>query len=199
MDCHKHALLEVNGVQDPFAAELAAQRAALKARALVWTQSQASADDLVQDTIERALLNRQRFRPGTNFRAWTTAIMRNLFIDERRRSSMRLVSATPPDEEPAQEAAAGPLDPLDLLDGADIRAALGDLRPNDRAIFELAYFQDVSYREIATRFRMRLRTVGSRLFRIRAKLRATLERICSRRLTDADQPGREEAALAHLG
>src|SRR3954471_2977740 len=72
-----------------FTAELAGLRRALYQRALFLTQDRAAADDLVQATVERALVARDRYRSGTNLRAWVFLMMRNLFIDGRRRAAFQ--------------------------------------------------------------------------------------------------------------
>jgi RNA polymerase sigma factor (sigma-70 family) len=158
---------------EAFTHELAGLRPHLSSRAMALLQNVAAADDLVQDTLERALANRGSFRGGTNLRAWTTSIMRNLFIDGWRRTALYV--HVDPDElgSVAQDQAA--IGPADLLGTADVSAALVALPAREREVFELAYFQHADYRTLAKRFGIKKSTVGTRLFRAKAKLRLTLE------------------------
>ncbi|MDI3321613.1 RNA polymerase sigma factor [Pinibacter soli] len=57
----------------------------LKSFALKFTNHRESAEDLVQDTIYKALANKQRFSANSNVRAWLYTIMRNIFINNYRR------------------------------------------------------------------------------------------------------------------
>lgn len=161
--------------QRGFAQQLIELGPFLSRRAYLLTQDESEAEDLVQQTLERALLNQNRFRAGTNVRAWTTSIMRNLFIDDRRRMHHRHRATIDTDKVAAQEYERGI---LDLLSDDDVRTALAGLGEDDRTLFDLAYSESLSYRQIAVRFGIRISTVGTRLFRIRAKVRATLQRAC---------------------
>src|SRR4051794_10765783 len=67
-----------------FEALLLGQLPALTGRARSLERSEAAADDLVQDTIERALLHCEKFVMGTSLYSWLMQIMRNLFIDRYR-------------------------------------------------------------------------------------------------------------------
>jgi RNA polymerase sigma-70 factor (ECF subfamily) len=58
---------------------------ALRAFAMSLTRNPSSADDLVQDTIEKAWKNIKSFTPGTNLRAWLFTIQRNAFYSGRRK------------------------------------------------------------------------------------------------------------------
>jgi RNA polymerase sigma-70 factor (ECF subfamily) len=166
---------------EDFAAQVAALRRDLYARATFLAQDRVAAEDLVQEACERALLSQDRFQRGSNLRAWLSSIMRNLFIDQRRRTSARLRL-----EHQAvwtsSEDAPGPLDVLSLT---DVMETLNDLSPSDREIFTLAHVDHVSYREIAERLAIPMNTVASRLWRVRAKVRALLEGVCERRLARA--------------
>src|SRR5690242_7817542 len=82
-------LPEPGDAADEFAAQLAALRPDLHARALFLAQDAVLAEDLVQDVLERALTARDRFRAGTHLKAWLCSILRNLFIDGRRRLATR--------------------------------------------------------------------------------------------------------------
>jgi RNA polymerase sigma-70 factor, ECF subfamily len=149
-------------------------------RGFLWNQAvgllrnQTDADDLVQDTVERALAHQHLFRPGTSLKAWTRSIMRNLFIDGTRRRpvwvTVDLDQLTAPSPTPTEPG------PLDLFRVEDVLLAAGQLRGREREMFNLAHVQRLPYQRIAERFHMRADTVGTRLFRIRRKLRAILER-----------------------
>ena len=64
--------------------ELVDHLPALRAFAMSLTRNSAMADDLVQDTIEKAWKNIKSFTPGTNLRAWLFTIQRNAFYSSRR-------------------------------------------------------------------------------------------------------------------
>ena len=66
--------------------ELVDHLPALRAFALSLTRNPAAADDLVQDAIVKAWTNFDKYRPGTNMRAWLFTILRNLFYSGRRRT-----------------------------------------------------------------------------------------------------------------
>jgi RNA polymerase sigma-70 factor (ECF subfamily) len=59
---------------------------ALRAFAMSLTRNPATADDMVQDTIEKAWRNIDKFTPGTNLRAWLFTILRNSFYSNRRKA-----------------------------------------------------------------------------------------------------------------
>jgi RNA polymerase sigma factor (sigma-70 family) len=70
-----------------------------------------------------------------------------------------------------------PLGPLDFVTMADILDALDQLKPSDREIFTLANVHHLSYREISGRLGIPINTAGTRLRRVRAKLRRLLTRV----------------------
>src|ERR1700745_3596824 len=74
---------ETNG--DISSATLVSQMPALRRMALRLTGHESEADDLVQETLTRALERRWQFRPGSNLRAWLFTIERSLFISAYRR------------------------------------------------------------------------------------------------------------------
>jgi RNA polymerase sigma-70 factor (ECF subfamily) len=118
------------------------------------------------------------FTTGTDAAAWLHRVMRNLFIDNcrSRRATVALVDAPASADEQ--------LGPCDFLTVEDIRLAMRTLRPHDRHIVELAYFERLSYREIAARLSLSEKTTGTRLFRARARLKRPLEAAYERRLAD---------------
>jgi RNA polymerase sigma-70 factor, ECF subfamily len=158
--------------------QLAKLRPDLYRFALSLTKDPASADDLVQDTLVKAFGAEAQFRNGTDLRAWSRTIMRNAFLDARRkRGGFCALGQDMPGELP--ERAIGP---RDVLTSEDIRAAAAMLDPETREIFTLACFEHVPYREIAIRFHMAPATVGTRLLRTRFKLRRQLQEIFEQRV-----------------
>ncbi len=165
---------------DSFVRELAALAPLLTRRAQLLTPDRACAEDLVQETLARALANRHQFRRGSNLRSWTSSILRNLFIDDCRRN--KLSSQYQHQQTEPLQFAEPNLSPIDLVDSDDVLRALDTLSEEQRELFDLAYARSMSYRTIADRFGIRVSTVGTRLFRTRAKLRTMLERAAEQRL-----------------
>ncbi len=136
------------------------------ARALVGERH--AADDLVQDTLERALNKFHLWRQGSDLRAWLFAIMHNVFVNQ-----LRARGARP--EEPLDEsfdvaaAAAG-----DRLEVRDLDAALARLPVEQREVLLLVGLEELSYAEAARALGIPIGTVMSRLFRGRERLRALL-------------------------
>ena len=207
---------------DSFIADLTGLRRPLYQRALFLCQDQTAAEDLLQETMEKALNARHRFEPGSNIGAWAFSIMRNLFIDGRRRraaqarleqkASWLLGGGAPPAGSPrvadgatddagasidpgTVEASAGeevPCGPLDIVALEDVNAVVATLAPAQQQIFALAYIEHLTYRQIAGRLGIPVSTTGTRLLRVRAKVRTRLERIFEERWRDfaAGHPAR---------
>ena len=150
----------------------------LRAVALRYARNDRDADDLVQETMLRALAAWSRFQQGTNCRAWLFRILTNSFINEYRRLAKERALANRGDGlvSPARLWAAR--DPeaalLEPLLGDEVIAALGSLPDDFRSVVILADLQGLSYREIATRLGCPLGTVMSRLHRARRLLEAAL-------------------------
>jgi RNA polymerase sigma-70 factor, ECF subfamily len=138
--------------------------------------SEAAAQDLVQDTFERALRQADRFAAGTNLRAWLLTILFHLFVDRCRQRTFdlsferlgdaRLPIAEEREVEPAWK----------QLDAAAVVAALERLPEQLREPLDLRARLRLSYQEIASRLHLPARTVGTRLHRARTRLRAALAR-----------------------
>jgi RNA polymerase sigma-70 factor (ECF subfamily) len=161
-----------------FGVLMLAERRTLLGYANMLTGDRASADDLVQDTFERALRGARQFRAGSNLTAWLRRIMRNLFTD-RCRQGTRFVSManqdladcagaeTPPDQ-PRE------IDCREFLTMEDVNAALEVIDEAAREVFVLAHLQRRSYQEIAATLGIPVSTVGTRLWRARARIRQVL-------------------------
>jgi RNA polymerase sigma-70 factor, ECF subfamily len=163
----------------------------LRALAIRLCRNESDAQDLVQDTFERALRSGhgERLR---NPRAWLAAILHNLFIDRCRARGRALVRGT------LDEGAAPAGEPEDDADRAwidvtlaDVRAALAEVGANFRRVYEMHVFEHRSYEQIAAALGISRVTVGTRLNRARHRLRAAL---CARMTTGSAQSGRSAAS-----
>jgi RNA polymerase sigma-70 factor (ECF subfamily) len=135
------------------------------ARAL--TGDAVRADDLVQDTLERALAKWALWRPG-NLRAWLLSIMHNLFVNQAR--SPRLVDYPGDEAVPDLPTRATQSDVLELRDFARSLAHL----PEEQREVLLVVLEDLSYEDTAKVLGVPVGTVMSRLSRGRERLRALL-------------------------
>jgi len=136
------------------------------ARALVGDR--AAADDLVQDTLERAWAKLHLFRQGTDLRAWLFTVMHNVHVNQVR--AARPTDALEDDmPELAQRAVQG-----DALVVRDLERALAALPAAQRAVVLLVALEDLSYEETASVLGIPIGTVMSRLARAREKLRVLM-------------------------
>ncbi len=142
------------------------------ARALIGDR--AAADDLVQDTLERAWSRSGQWRAGNELRTWLFAIMHNLRIDQLRKQPPPL---QPIDDEHGElPTRATQSDGIEL---ADLAAALGQLPEEQRAVLLLVGVEEMSYAEVASSLGIPAGTVMSRLARGRERLRALMNGVTS--------------------
>lgn len=125
------------------------------------------ADDLVQDTLERALTKFHLWRHGSDLRAWMFSIMHNVFINQlRARRELALDEATEAALESAPQS-----DPLQLR---DLEAALQRLPAEQREALLLVGLEQLSYAEASQALGVPIGTVMSRLSRGRERLRVLM-------------------------
>lgn len=136
------------------------------ARALVGDR--AGADDLVQDTLERAWAKLHLYRRGTDLRAWLFTVMHNVHVNKVRASR-----ATDPLEDEMPELSRGGAQG-DALLVRDLERALARLPLEQREVLLLVALEELSYEEAARALEIPIGTVMSRLSRARAKLRAMM-------------------------
>lgn len=142
------------------------------ARALIHNQE--LADDLVQDTLERALSRTARFEAGTDLRAWLFTIMHNVFANQTRKASGRGVHVSVDDHSLAENEFAVPAAETRALEMRDLDYALQRLPAEQREVVLLVGLEDMSYADVALALDIPLGTVMSRLSRGREKLRAIM-------------------------
>lgn len=143
------------------------------ARALVGDRD--AADDLVQDTLERACTRLAQWRPGSDLAAWAFTIMHNLFVSEMRRPRYRLETAQELAAEAGEGTDAAPDPAAGWADALDLERALRALPQAQRQVLLLVAFEDMSYEQVAAVVGVPTGTVMSRLSRARTRLRELLE------------------------
>jgi RNA polymerase sigma-70 factor, ECF subfamily len=136
------------------------------------------AEDLVQETYARALGAAQQFQPGSNLKAWLFRILRNDFIDRRRRSQREASPAHSKDLDAEGERAEPPMGELQLdqiraLVAEDVSAAVHALPESFRTVI-LLDLEGMTEAEVANVLGCAAGTVKSRLSRARAVLRDRL-------------------------
>ena len=144
----------------------------LRRYALALTGDPAWADDLVQDTAERALLKWRSFQPGTNLRAWLLTLLRNLYIDQLRRRREIAVN----DEDNLWQQLPSPSMMVDGLVLRDVQQALYSLSVEQREVLLMVALEEMRYDEVAQVLSIPIGTVMSRLNRAREHMRALLPR-----------------------
>lgn len=140
------------------------------ARAL--TGDHVSAEDLVQDTLERAWQRMALWRPGTNIRAWLFTIMHNLYVNQIKASARGMRRSDNPTELDVPVSAAQD----DRLELRDLDRALQRLPHEQREVVLLIGLEQLSYDEAAKVLGVPIGTVMSRLSRGREQLRSMMSR-----------------------
>ena len=135
------------------------------ARALVGDRD--GADDLVQDTLERAVRKFHLWRPG-DLRAWLFSIMHNVFVNQLK--ARRIAPEVDIDETQI----AAPIPTVTGIDVGDVQRALSCLAPEQREVLLLIALEDMTYADVSRALGIPIGTVMSRLSRGRERLRRAM-------------------------
>jgi len=127
------------------------------------------ADDLVQDTLERAWNKFHLWRPGSDLRAWLFTIMHNVFVNQARRRRYEVEELT--DEMSAAAVRATQGDQLELQ---DVDRVLRSISPEQREVVLLVAVEQLTYEEVSRALDIPIGTVMSRLSRGRERMRQAL-------------------------
>jgi RNA polymerase sigma-70 factor, ECF subfamily len=141
-----------------------------------WHREQADADDLVQDTLVRALANAHLYEPGSDLRAWLFTIMRNQFLAGAAKAN-RFVSMLRVFAETDHGVGGDPSETRLAL--RDVAGALRRLPSKQRIAVMLACVEGKSYEEVAEAMGLSVSAVRCHLARGRNRLRTAMQ---------ADQP-----------
>jgi len=136
----------------------------LKPYAFTLTRDSEAARDLLQETLCRALINKDKYHVGTNIKAWIYTIMRNIFInDYRRRHKYATVSVTVGKEFLLDQHSDNTSnDAIGKLQWKEIQRAIYSLPDIFRHPFQL-YYEGYKYNEIADVLTVPLGTIKSRI------------------------------------
>jgi RNA polymerase sigma factor (sigma-70 family) len=164
-------LEDVSG--DGFGAALLAQLPRLRRYAIALVGDRTAADDLVQDSVERALRNQDHLRDSRRLFGWLRTILHNLHIDGLRERRARGISV---ELDESLDGLGLSVPPEERTAALDFIRALDTLSVDHRQILLLVGLEGLSYREIADELAVPIGTVMSRLARAREHLRSELDR-----------------------
>jgi RNA polymerase sigma-70 factor (ECF subfamily) len=148
--------------------DILASLGSLRRYARALTRDDSRAEDLVHDTLLRALERRASYRDGDDLGAWLRAILHNTFVDQRRSAEAEArrggeITRTRSDAEPPAQ---------DLhLQLKDTMRAFDSLPEEQRSALYLVAVEDLSYADAAAALNIPLGTLMSRIGRARAALR----------------------------
>ncbi len=157
-----------------------------------------AADDLVQDTLERACSRWRLWLAGSDLRAWLFTLMHNLFISQVRQGLTRAKLVPTVNVEDVEHALQAPDATQDVT--MDLQRCLLRLPEDQRCVLLLVSMEDMSYAEVARIIGAPIGTVMSRLSRARARMRELMDE--NERPSVAAEPGdapsRPASALRRL-
>jgi len=159
-----------------FNAQIWSHKSALEMFAFQFTKNNDDADDLLQDTMLKAIRYSRLYKDGTNLRGWLYTIMRNTFINTYRVSTLKnKVIETHEDLQPYHmvKSAEGNLGENQFI-SEDIHKALQKLSPDCYIPF-IKYFEGFKYHEIAEELDIPIGTVKTRIHVARQLLKANLK------------------------
>lgn len=148
----------------------------LKPYAINLTKDMDDAKDLLQETIVRALHNKEKYAEGTNLKAWLFTIMKNIFINSYRRKAKRNTIIDTTDNvyyfNNASELILNEAEGSFIME--DIMTAVNALSDDYRLPF-MMHYKGYRYKEIADTLSLPLGTVKSRIFFARKELKRQLD------------------------
>ena len=154
---------------DSMSAAISEQIPRLRRYARALTGDRTRADDLVQDTLERAWSKLHMWRRDSDMRAWMFSIMHNTFINHIRKNHIATVSM---DDDALDVPTRATQD--DFLEMRDLASAISKLPHEFREVILLVGLEHMSYEEVSKVLGIPMGTVMSRLSRGRERLRSIM-------------------------
>ncbi len=141
------------------------------------TKNSEDAKDLYQETAFRVITNREKFRPGTNFKAWCFTIMKNIFINNYRRKAKAntIIDSTDNMYFINSGSTAISNDANSNILMKELKGMIQSLEDSIKIPFEMHY-EGFKYQEIADELGLPLGTVKSRIFFARRALKGMINR-----------------------
>lgn len=152
-------------------------RAPLMSFALQLTYNKIDAEDLYQETVTKALINKSKFVSFSNLRAWTYTIMKNTFINDYRKKNVRKTVFDNSEDQHVLHNVSheSQQSPDGVLNEKHIWNQINTLEPGIRDCFVM-HFEGYKYQEIAEEMNIPIGTVKSRIFIARKMLNKKLTR-----------------------
>jgi RNA polymerase sigma factor (sigma-70 family) len=154
---------------------LVTNRSIMRGFAVHFTRNVEDAEDLLQDTMLKALRYKDYFQDGTNFKGWLYTIMRNIFLNNCKKQQLgRSIFHGAELNDSMQLSAQADNNILRSIHHKDIQEAVSGLKDELRVPFQMA-FEGYQYDEIASKMGVPTGTIKSRIFNARKSLMATLK------------------------
>jgi RNA polymerase sigma factor (sigma-70 family) len=175
-------------IKDEFEQVLVNCRQFLKAQAIKLTHDEERANDLIQETMLKAVRNRHKYRKlkGSSLESWLFVIMKNTFLSNYRKNKKRQANLNKITEWegfiPSKQLSVN--QGLASLAAAEIDEAMAGIRQEHRTSF-LLYFQGYKYNEIADIMKLPLGTVKSHIHEARKALQKKLKDFADRSVDNA--------------
>ncbi|MDQ6815383.1 MAG: RNA polymerase sigma factor [Bacteroidota bacterium] len=149
----------------------------LRPFAITLTRDNETAKDLFQETLFRALANKEKYNVGTNIKAWLYTIMRNVFINNYRKKARQntVLDNTPNDFLLDYNQTTTNNNAETTLQLKEIQSSINDLPDIFKKPF-LLYFDGFKYHEISGMLKEPLGTIKSRIHFARKLLKAQIQR-----------------------
>ena len=141
------------------------------------TKSVDGAKDLYQETAFRAIKNREKFRPGTNFKAWLFTIMKNIFINDYRKriKANTIMDATDNNFYINSGKVVVSNQASSNIMTAEIKEMIKGLEESIKVPF-MMHYAGYKYQEIADHLELPLGTIKSRIFFARKELKVLINK-----------------------
>ncbi len=158
-------------IQNQIEEQLEGVSSSLRAFSLKLTGNTSDAEDLYQDTAVRIITNADKYKQGTNFKAWAVTIMRNIFINNYRKKVRRnmIIDQTPNNYYLNSGDKTVVNDGESNVEFGELHGLVEKLPDDFKRPFMMAY-EGYKYEEIAEELESPLGTIKSRIFFARKKL-----------------------------